>query len=100
MKWIELTLKPHSDDKKTPRKVMQRIDQIGDIYINHDGYTIISPIYMNGNDYPVMESYEEIQRVLSQFEEEVFTIPTKQEREEELSMLKKWMGEHGYEFNS
>ena len=97
MQWIELTLKSNSDEKL--RKVMQRIDQIGDIYMDDYGYVRISPIYMKGEDYTVIESYTDIQRILSSCGEEVFVVPTKQEREEELTLLKKWMKEHGYEFH-
>lgn len=94
MVWLELTLKGGEN-----RKVMQRIDQIGDIYMDENGDTCISPIYMCGKDYTVKESYKEIQRVLCNFEEKVIELPTPQEREEELNMLKQWMKEHGYEFH-
>ena len=99
MEWIELTLRPNSDDKKTPRKVMQRIDQIGDIYIDPYGYTCISPLYMKGEDYKVMEPYEEVQQILSAREEQIFTVPTQQEKNEELTLLRNWMKEHGYEMD-
>ena len=94
MVWLELTLKAGEN-----RKVMQRIDQIGDIYIDANGDTCISPIYMVGKDYAVKESYKEIQRILCSSGEKVIELPTPQEREEELNMLKQWMKEHGYEFH-
>lgn len=97
MEWIELTLKPHTNDKKSPRKVMQRVDQIGDIYIDADGYTNISPIYMQGEDYLVMESYEDVQRALKNHANaSVFEVSTREEREEELNQIKKRMIDHGY----
>ena len=94
MVWLELTLKAGEN-----RKVMQRIDQIGDIYIDKEGNTCISPLYTVGKDYTVKESYKEIQRILCSSGEKIIELPTPQEREEELNMLKQWMKEHGYEFH-
>ena len=94
MKWIELTLR-HG------HKVLQNVDQIGDIYVTDSGYTRVSPIYMKGEDYQVKESLEEIKQLLVKcgqvfVDDPVAVAPA----EEELGMLKKWMEEHGYEFNS
>ena len=100
MEWIELTLRPHSEDKKTPRKVMQRIDQIGDIYIDSDGYTNISPIYMKGEDYVVMESYEEVARALLKCTDtQIIPVITEKDREEELNILMQWAKQNGYDLS-
>lgn len=95
MQWIELTL----NDSNGKQKIMQRVDQISDIYIGLSGKTYISPVNIKGNDYSVEESYEDIQKALIAHDEQVFEVITKEERQEELNQIKKWMADHGYDLS-
>ena len=100
MQWIELTLKYVGDNNDEPRKVLQRVDQIGDIFMHQDGRVHISPLYMKGDDYPVLESYEEIMRMLSNCTDmQIIPVITKKDREEELNTLIQWAKQNGYDLS-
>lgn len=55
--WIELHL-----DKNRP--IMIRKRDIGDLYIDRDGHTNITPKYDAGNEFIVIESYDEVKKLL------------------------------------